>query len=115
MIDKRIGRRIRERRKVLGLTQEEFSEKIGVAPHYISMIERGESFPRYEVLIDLLNGLECSADLIFQDVLNHTAEYKASALWEKIEPLSASQRGWVLTAVESMISAAQSRDEFLSE
>ena len=30
MIDKRIGKRIKERREQLGLTQEQFAEKLGV-------------------------------------------------------------------------------------
>ena len=46
MIDKRIGKRIKQRREQIGLTQEQFAEKLGVAPNYISTIERGASFPR---------------------------------------------------------------------
>lgn len=102
-MDKNIGRRIKERRVALGLTQEEFSEKIGIGQHYMSMIERGESFPRYEVLIDLINGLETSADYIFQDVLNHTAQYKASELWEKIQALPEEKQRWILKSVENMV------------
>lgn len=48
MIDKRVGKRIKQRREQLGLTQEQFAEKLGVATNYISTIERGASFPRYE-------------------------------------------------------------------
>lgn len=103
MIDKNIGKRIKERREALGLTQEEFSEKIGVVPHYVSMIERGESFPRYEVLISLLNGLEISADDIFQDVLNVSAEYKASQLWEKVKDCSEEKQKFILAMVEAML------------
>ena len=31
MIDKRVGKRIKQRREQLGLTQEQFAEKLGVA------------------------------------------------------------------------------------
>ncbi len=68
MIDKRIGKRIKECRERLGLTQEQFAEKIGVGVNYISTVERGASFPRCEKLIAILNGLEVSADAIFCDV-----------------------------------------------
>ena len=37
MIDKRVGKRIKQRREQLGLTQEQFAEKLGVATNYISM------------------------------------------------------------------------------
>ena len=67
MIDKRIGKRIKQCREQIGLTQEQFAEKLGVATNYISMIERGASFPRCERLIAIINGLEASADAIFCD------------------------------------------------
>ena len=44
MIDKRIGKRIKERREALGLTQEAFAEKTGLTANYISTIERGLPF-----------------------------------------------------------------------
>ena len=80
MIDKRIGKRIKQCRERLGLTQEEFAEKTGFTANYISTLERGASFPRCENLILLLNALEVSADAIFCDVLDHTTEYKATQL-----------------------------------
>ena len=58
MIDKRIGKRLKQRREELGLTQEDLAEKLGLTPNYISTVERGASFPRCEKLILLLNGLE---------------------------------------------------------
>ena len=60
MIDKRVGKRIKQRREQLGLTQEQFAEKLGVATNYISTIERGASFPRYEKLVAIINALETS-------------------------------------------------------
>lgn len=44
MIDKRIGKRIKECREKLGMTQEDFSEKTKFSVNYISMVERGGSF-----------------------------------------------------------------------
>ncbi len=107
LIDKRIGLRVKECRERLGLTQEEFSEKIGVGSNYISLIERGESFPRYSVLIDLINGLETSADYLFQDVLKHTAQYKTCELWEQIQSLPEEKRQWILSTIESMVKASK--------
>ena len=72
MIDKRIGKRLKQRREELGLTQEDLAEKLGLTPNYISTVERGASFPRCEKLILLLNGLEASADAVFCDVLTHS-------------------------------------------
>lgn len=44
MIDKRIGERIKQCREQLGLTQEQFAERLGLTTNYISTVERGASF-----------------------------------------------------------------------
>ena len=103
MIDKRIGRRIKERREELGMTQAEFAEKLGVAPNYISTVERGASFPRCENLIAILNGLETSADAIFCDVLDHSAAYQASTLSERLSRIPAKEQKRILEVVDLMI------------
>ena len=106
MIDKRIGKRIKEQREALGLTQEQFAEKIGVTTNYISTVERGASFPRCEKLILLLNGLETSADAIFCDVLDHSSEYCASYLSAQLEKLADDDKKRILEMVELMVKQA---------
>ena len=107
MIDKRIGKRIKQRREQIGLTQEQFAEKLGVAPNYISTIERGASFPRCEKLIAIINGLETSADAIFCDVIDHTTEYRASVLSRKLQALPPADQKRILEIVEFMIQQAE--------
>lgn len=107
MIDKRIGRRIKERREQLGMTQAEFAEKLGVATNYISTIERGASFPRCEKLIAILNGLETSADAIFCDVLDYSAAYQASVLSERLRGIPAKEQKRILEVVDLMIRQAE--------
>ena len=92
MIDKRIGKRIKERREQLGLTQEQFAEKVGLTTNYISTVERGASFPRCENLIKILNGLETSADAIFSDVLLYSNNYQSSKLSAIIYSVPTSSR-----------------------
>jgi len=103
MIDARIGKRIKQCRERLGLTQEEFAEKAGFTTNYISTLERGASFPRCEKLITLLNALEVSADAIFCDVVTHSAKYKASRLSEELEGLSPEAQNRILQLLELMI------------
>ena len=107
MIDRRIGQRIKQRREALGLTQEEFAEKTGLTPNYISTLERGASFPRCEKLITVLNGLETNADAIFCDVLDHASPYRASILSEMIGELPPKEQKRILDLVEIMIQQAQ--------
>ena len=107
MIDKRIGKRIKQRREQIGLTQEQFAEKLGVAPNYISTIERGASFPRCEKLIAIINGLETSADAIFCDVIDHTTEYRASVLSQKLQALPPADQKRILEIVQFMVQQAE--------
>lgn len=103
MIDKRIGKRVKQARERLGITQEDLAEKTGLTTNYISTVERGMSFPRCEKLIILLNGLETSADSIFCDVLEHSGEGKASELSKKIADLPPEAQKRILQMVELMI------------
>ena len=103
MIDKRIGKRVKQCRERLGISQEELAEKTGLTANYISTVERGMSFPRCEKLIILLNGLEVSADAIFCDVLEHSTSYKSSELSEKLASLSPQAQKRILQMVELMI------------
>lgn len=107
MIDKRIGKRIKQCREQIDLTQEQFAEKLGVAPNYISTIERGASFPRCEKLIAIINGLETSADAIFCDVIDHTTEYRASVLSRKLQTLPPADQKRILEIVEFMVQQAE--------
>lgn len=107
MIDKRIGKRIKECREKLGLTQEQFAEKVGLATNYISTVERGASFPRCEKLIAILNGLEVSADAIFCDVTNVSGHYKENYISKELELLSNEDRSRILDMLELMIKQAK--------
>lgn len=108
MIDKRIGKRIKQRREELGLTQDQLAEKLGLTTNYISTVERGASFPRCEKLILILNGLETTADSIFCDVLENSTEYKSNLLSRKIETLPMEDQKRILNMVDLMVLEAKS-------
>lgn len=110
MIDKRIGKRFKQRREELGLTQDKLAEKLGLTVNYISTIERGASFPRCEKLILLLNGLETTADAIFCDVLEKSSEYESNTLSQKLADLPMADQKRILNMVELMIKEAQSNN-----
>lgn len=63
MVDyKDIGSRIRAIRSERKMTQEQLAEAAGVGVTHISHIETGNSIPSLQVMIDIINALECSAD-----------------------------------------------------
>ena len=107
MIDKRIGKRIKECREKLGMTQEDFSEKTKFSVNYISMVERGGSFPRCERLITIINTLGVSADAIFCDVIEHSAEYKANEISKRLSALPAEEQQRILEMLDLMTKQAE--------
>ena len=63
MVDyKDIGSRIRAIRLEQKMTQERLAESVGVGVTHISHIETGNSIPSVQVLVDIINALDCSAD-----------------------------------------------------
>lgn len=49
------------------LTQQEFSERVGISTNYLSDVERGKSSIRLDKLVLIMNKLQCSADDLFMD------------------------------------------------
>ena len=63
---KGIGQRIREFRKLRSFTQEELAEEIGISPTHMSHIETGNTKLSLQVLADLSQTLNVTADSIIQ-------------------------------------------------
>ena len=53
-----IGRRVREFRKAAGLTQEQLSEKVDIAPQYLSRLETGRRTPSLDTIVALAEALD---------------------------------------------------------
>ena len=59
---KTIGLKIKERRQILGITQEYIANLLDVNPSHISNIERGRANPSLTALVKIANILKCSVD-----------------------------------------------------
>ena len=59
-----IGKRITERRKKLGITQETLAEKGDLTPQFVSYAESGKRAMRPENVIKMAKALEVSADYL---------------------------------------------------
>lgn len=69
-----IGHRIKRARERLGLTQEEFSSRVGLSTTYISTIERGLKLPKMDTFIRIANALDVPADYLLADVVIRSSE-----------------------------------------
>lgn len=63
----KIGKIIREKRKSLGLTQEQLAEDVGVDTSCIGQIERGTTNPGVDVLARITQELMIDANQYFYD------------------------------------------------
>lgn len=104
LMEKKVGQRFKEYREKAGLTQEELAEKAGLHSNYISRIERGESFPRLEALVVLLNTLDISADAVLCDLVFSSSLYTENLLSKKLKDLPKKERMKILEVVSLLVS-----------
>lgn len=65
-----IGKILQETRRSLGYTQEHVSEQIGLAPRYLSDIERDKTKGSLDTLVKLCNMYRVSPSHILKDYIN---------------------------------------------
>ncbi len=67
MEDSRVGRRVRDLRRRLGLTQKELAERCGLSPVYVQFIESGKRHPSLKALSRIAEALGVELDDLFVD------------------------------------------------
>lgn len=70
----KLGKRVREERLKLRLTQEELSEKVGISSNFLGQIERGDRKLSVDTLVSLANALEVSVNYLLSDSLEFSAD-----------------------------------------
>jgi transcriptional regulator with XRE-family HTH domain len=56
---------MKDRRRILGITQAHLAEKVGTSTHYIGQIELGNKFPTPEMLERIAAALEIDSPQLF--------------------------------------------------
>ncbi|MBQ2954211.1 MAG: helix-turn-helix transcriptional regulator [Clostridia bacterium] len=67
---KDLGKRVRELRRTLSLTQEELAEKCGISASFLGHIERGTRVASIETLVCLCNTLNVNPQYLLSASLN---------------------------------------------
>lgn len=104
-----IGKRIRECRKELKLTQEKLAELSDLSLSYTGAVERGEKIPSLEAFIRIANALQVSSDRLLADVLIAGSRYVASDLYEKLSALSNVEQRRILNVMKTMIADCKTK------
>lgn len=67
MLDyEKIGRKIKNERKIRGLTQEKLAEKMDVCVSYVGLIERGKRIPSLDTMVKMCRALGISIDRVIE-------------------------------------------------
>ena len=98
-----IGLNISKCRKARKMRQEDLAQKANVSSNYISAVERGVKIPSVETLIDIMNALGVSADMIFCGVIDAGVTEKNNQLDAKVSQLSTKDRKTVYDVLDLLV------------
>lgn len=69
-----MGKRIRKQRQLIGLTQQELAERIGVSTSFVGHVERGTRKASLETLVALSNALGVGVDYLLAGSLQSSPD-----------------------------------------
>lgn len=90
-----IGRRIREARKRLDMTQEKLAELTGLSVPHISNIENNKTKLSLPAIISIANALETTLDALVYDSLKVTREAYDKDFKDLLDDCSMKEKGFI--------------------
>ena len=102
---KKIGKKIADKRILLGITQEELAEKVDSSANYISNIETGIQSGSLIFYIKVANELKLSLDFLFSDELPNldTSEATNKEITEMIDILNKDEKQMANVFVKNIV------------
>ena len=97
-----IGERIRAVRMERKMTQAQLAEAVGVGVTHISHIETGSTIPSVQVLVDIINTLDCSADELLCLEVERAKPLYENWLGEELSDCTAQERKLITDMVVSL-------------
>ena len=107
MIEQEIGRRIKEIRKQKKIPQEKLAEMIGISPNYMSALERGAYNIKLELLVQIIDCLDITADDLFRDVIKNGYMNRASRISDEIESLPIEEQQRIFEVLDALLRTAR--------
>ena len=102
MVRRTLGRRIREERLKLNLTQEKLAEEVNLSMAYIGQIERGERSLTLDNLVAVANRLGVTVDYLLSDSVNPDEDAEYLILRQLLVGRTKSQRALAVNMVKLM-------------
>jgi len=98
----RLGRRIREERLKLNLTQAQLAEDIDISDTYVGQIERGERSLTLDTLIRLVNRLGVTVDYLLKDSVASTDDNIINQFKQLIDSQSVERKVMAIDVLKTM-------------
>lgn len=76
----KLGHRISYFRGKRGYSQRTFTSKINTSRNHLSQVEIGRKYPSLDLVVEIANALDVSADDLLVDSLNHSSSNANSEL-----------------------------------
>lgn len=97
-----LGRKIRSRRKQLGMTQEQLAEMLGVGHQALSRIEQGHIAPKMDRLPSLAKALQCTVADLFRPEDDSQSTY-ANRIADLFTGLPTPKQEFVFQHISSLV------------
>lgn len=99
-----LGRRIREERLRLNLTQEHLAEDINISTAYLGQIERGERHITLDKLIPLAERLGVSVDFLLSDYIHPNDDASLALIRQFLDGRTDTEKELVVNMIKLLFS-----------
>ncbi|MBR2474229.1 MAG: helix-turn-helix transcriptional regulator [Clostridia bacterium] len=107
MIEQEIGHRIKEIRKQKKIPQEKLAEMIGITPNYMSALERGAYNIKLDLLVQIIDCLDITADDLFRDVVKNGYVNRTSRIADEIANLPQEEQQRIFEVLDVLLKTAR--------
>ena len=109
MIEQEIGSRIKAIRKQKKIPQEKLAEMIGISPNYMSALERGAYNIKLDLLVQIIDCLDITADDLFRDVIKNGYVNRTSRLADEIASLPTEEQQRIFEVLDALLRTARKK------
>lgn len=99
----RLGKRIKQYREKVGLTQFQLAEKIGVSEFYISALETGRRNPGRKTLVKLANEMKIPIEALLDIETDNGLKFTTEELYDKIKNLPTDIQKKIINIIDFII------------
>jgi len=104
-----IGQRIKQQRKIHGLTQEKLAEELSVTVGYVSQIERGRVKVNLEMLGKIAGTLCCDPGYLVSGTSSHQHTYLSEDIQKRFDRMNSDDKRILLEFADMLIRNSQNK------